>query len=782
MSSAYYSGQVNSVIHESPEKAFYILKIALDDTSKVSPQDCPGGVVTLRGTIPGLDVQVGSWFGFEAHWTSHKTYGRQLVVSRAPVVKAAWDAKSAERALVANGVGARTLQTLREAFNDDEFLEVLSDAKRIEEATSISPLTALHIVSRWAFVQTYFKALAFLSDLGLPASKIRQVWAKFGDDAEQVLSANPWLLVTIDGITFAQADSLAMRLGLDMTDTNRLKGAMVHATKNQRSFGHLYMTTAHLLAEVRNIVPEATTEDFAKVLAEGHTEKNLVIDRDTREGVRAIYDPWSWQIENDAAKLLAQRVTTAAFVGEVRDDYIKRFVEVGPKTEAKVKETLDLLSVVETAVDEWGESTKLVLSAAQRQGVINALSAPVSILTGLPGTGKTTCLVAVVSILKDMGIPYLLCAPTGIAAKNLGNKTHAVAMTIHRAFSAKGLSDEKRGGSYVGLSGGASASDDGGNEKEEEWGFDQDHPYPAKVVIVDEASMLDQHLMYRLMSCTAPDCRLVIVGDAAQLPSVGPGNVLRDLIGSRCFPVVPLTEIFRQKDTSGIVYAAHAIHRGEIPDTDLKDFRLLSLGKDEEVADAVVKLAVKLYAERANFQVLSPRHNGPVGVTALNARMRELLNPGGMGSQEINIGDSTIREGDRIMVVKNNYKLKVFNGDVGSVVRIDRKNKIVELKIYGDPVLMVDVDFKDIGGLIRLAYACTVHKSQGLEYDVIVMPVVDSFRHQLQRNLLYTAVTRARKRVLLIGAHSALRLSVVNDREDLRNTLFKDRLLKLGGG
>ena len=774
----YLSGRVHSIIHESPGKAFYILKMVLDDPSLVDGSDYKSGNVTIRGTIPGMSLKEGSWFGLEAHWTKHKTYGRQLVISRAPVVKASWDVDSAEKAMAANGVGERTLQIIRSTFGDADFLDVLSDPKRIEENTSISPLTAVHVASRWAFVQSYFKVLNFVGDLGLPPAKINQVWAKFGDDAERTLSANPWLLVMIDGITFAQADSIAMRVGLSMDNPNRLKGAVIYAAKNQRSFGHMYLTTGQLMSEVQNIAPDAKHSDFANVLAEGHKENSLVVDRDTREGVRAIYDPWSWRLEQDTATALIKRSLTAAFVDEGRLEYVKRLGDVGPKTEALVKEAPDdLFGAVEAAVDEWGDSTKLVLSAAQREGVINALSAPVSILTGLPGTGKTTCLVAVVSILKDMGIPYLLCAPTGIAAKNLGAKTNALAMTIHRAFSAKGMYDDKRGASYVGLSGGtAGGGDDSGSEKDEEWGYERD--YPAKVVIVDEASMLDQHLMYRLLSCTADDCRLVIVGDAAQLPSVGPGNVLRDLIGSDQFPVVPLTEIFRQKDTSGIVYAAHAIHRGELPDTDLKDFKLMSLSKDEEVANTIVKIAVKLYESKENFQVLSPRHNGPVGVTALNARMRELLNPGGMGSQEINIGDSTIREGDRIMVVKNNYKLKVFNGDVGSVVRIDRKNKKVELKIYGDPVLMVEVEFKEIGGLIRLAYACTVHKSQGLEYDWIVMPVVDSFGIQLQRNLLYTAVTRARKRVVLVGSMSALHKAVINDREDLRNTLFKDRLMK----
>jgi exodeoxyribonuclease V alpha subunit len=669
------------------------------------------------------------------------------------------------------------LQQVRSHFGDDEFLKALTDAKRLEEIPAISSFVALHITQRWEVVQAYFRALVFMGDLGLPPSKISQVWAMFGDDAEKILSSNPWELVRVDGVTFQQADEIAMKLGLDMTDPNRLRGAVIYASKNQRSFGHLYMTTGQLLSEVQSILRvEVPTGDFAKVLAESHRDKALVVDREARPEVRAIYDPWSWQLEKDSSDILSKRVQTAAFTGDSCKTYIKLLGSVGVKTEAESKvDPPNLAKVVETAVDEWGTASKLVLSVAQRQGVINALSSPVSILTGLPGTGKTTCLTAVVSILKDMSIPYLLCAPTGIAAKNLGAKTHASASTIHRAFAAQGRYGSRRDSTYVGVVGDVDGPS--GSEKDESWGYDQSSPYPAKVVICDETSMLDQHLIYRLLACTSDDCRLVIVGDAAQLPSVGPGNVLRDMINSNQFPVVHLTEIFRQKDTSGIVYAAHSIHRGEMPDTEMTDFRLLPLQGDEKVSEAIIKIAVKLHAAHTNFQILSPRHGGAVGVTTLNAKMRELLNPGGQGSQEINVGDSTIREGDRVMVVKNDYGLGVFNGDVGTVARIDRKAKEVEVKVYGDPDMMVKVPFKNAGGLLRLAYACTVHKCQGLEYDVIVMPVVESFRHQLQRNLLYTAVTRARKRVILVGSMAALGQAVVNDREDQRNTLFKYRLM-----
>lgn len=765
----YFSGRVVSIIHSNPSQAFYILKMVLDG---VSPDTLDP--VTIRGTIPGMSIAQGSWFGFEAHWTDHKQYGRQLLISRAPVIKASWDPDSAAAVLAAHGVGERVIKRIRIHFGDDEFISVLSDAGRLADVPDVNEFLAKHVSQRWDMVQSYFRSLEFFSDLGLPSNKINQVWSTFGDDAESILGSNPWKLVEIDGISFQQADEIAMKLGLDMSDPNRVHGAVVFSVKNQRSFGHMYTTTGNLFSQVHSLVPGISSEDFAKALAECHKSGAVVVDRSVRSDVRAIYDPWFFKLETEASDLLASRMKTASITDVA--DYIKLLGSVGPKTEAKSKQLdVDLVSMVETAVDEWGDASKLVLSEAQRQGVVNALSAPVSILTGLPGTGKTACLTAVVSILKDMGIPYLLCAPTGIAAKNLGSKTNAKASTIHRAFLAEGDFGSKQDASYIGVM--ASSDSDTGSEQDGKWGYDQSNPYPVKVVIIDEASMLDQHLIYRLLSCTSDDCRLVIVGDSAQLPSVGPGNVLRDMIDCKWFPVVALTEIFRQKDTSGIVYAAHSIHHGDLPDTDMEDFKLVPVVGDENVANMVVRLACRLKDQKKNFQVLSPRHAGPVGVTTLNARMRDLMNPGGNGAQEINVGESTLREGDRVMVVKNDYKLDVFNGDVGKVSRVDRKAKKVVVQVHGVSESLVEIDFKDVGRLLRLAYACTVHKSQGLEYDVIVMPVVESFRHQLQRNLLYTAVTRARKKVYLVGSKAALGIAVVNDSEDQRNTLFKDRLM-----
>jgi len=781
----YFSGRVHTVMFENPDQAFYILKVVLDKQSAPAaplPDSTPDRI-SVRGYIPGMTVRVGSWLGFEGDWTSHKEYGPQVAITRAPVLRDGWNVDTAYQMLSANGVGERFLFQMRSHFGEGGFLAALRDVEALKKVPGFDEFTAMHIAQRWSSTQAYFQTLTFLGELNIPAGKVRQVWTTFGAEAEKVLSANPWALVKVDGISFPVADEVGTRLGIDPNSPERIKGAVIYVTRRQRDLGHLFIRTGPLAAEVRQFIPDASDMALAEALRDCHVEKSIVLDRDTVQGMTAVYDPWAWAMETDSSHVLADRLITAGFGKGGLDPkpYISRLASVGPATrKASERRGAKLRKVVETAIEEWGTTANLTLSETQKKGVFNALTEPVSVLTGLPGTGKTTSLYAVVRILQDSGVPFLLCAPTGIAAKRLSSLTAAHAYTIHRAFAAKGSSDEKREFTYAGIVGDSDGVSVGGMGEGELWGFDKEHPHNAEVIIVDESSMVDQHLLYRLLSCTSPQCRMVFVGDAAQLPPVGPGNVLRDLVNSGRFQTTSLTEIFRQKDTSDIVFAAHAIYRGEVPvGARDSDFSLIEVNGDERVLEVILKLAQKLYDKRSNFQILTPRHAGVVGVTNLNSRLRELLNPADTGLKEVKLGTDTIREDDRVMVVRNDYKLGVFNGDVGKVARIDPKAKEVEIKVFGETPLIVKIAFKDVPGLLRLAYACTVHKAQGLEYDCIVMPLVDSFKHQLQRNLLYTAVTRAKQRVFLVGSQSALAAAVRNDKEDQRNTLFHPRLENL---
>lgn len=761
----YFSCRVHSVIFENAGRAFYILRVVLDGGD--------GGQTVIRGDIPGLKIGVGTWFGFEGVWDEHPQHGRQIRILRAPVMKGGWDAETSEKVLISNGVGPTVAAKLRAHFGED-MASSLTDPKKIAEVPGMTKLTALHVHSRWQAARAHFLALEFLNDLGLPQGRIRQIWAVFGDAAQEVLSQDPWSLVQIEGISFREADSVAVRMKLDTSATNpkRVRGAVLYTCRSGRGFGHLYSTSSEVLASVRMLDPDFKDEDIARAIKTLDDEDLLFVDRETQPGLTAIYDPWSYRIEEDSAEALRARMTSGCIPRHLEDTYVRALT-------GSDQPTLRLREAVDLALERLKANGSIALSSAQAEGVRNAVCEPVSIISGLPGTGKTTSLRVAVNLMQEAGINFLMVAPTGIAAKRASSVTGSPSYTIHRAFKARGVADDgDREATYAGVVG----ESDGGiglDGSSEEWGYAPDRTHPAEVVIVDESSMVDQHLLYRIMTCTRPDARLVFVGDAAQLPSVGPGNVLRDLISSKMFPTVSLTEIFRQADTSPIVHAAHAIHRGDVPETpERSDFSLIETSDEEDVARFIVQAAGKLFEDRRyTFQVLSPRHAGTVGVTSLNSQLRERLNPKRSGLHEMRLGSEVIREDDRIMVVQNDYKLGVFNGDVGKVVTIDKKRKEIEIKIHGPPILQLRIPFHKAPLLLRLAYAVTVHKSQGQEYDVIVMPLVNSFAHQLQRNLLYTAVTRARKKVLLIGTRSALVRAVANERESSRNTLLKQRIL-----
>lgn len=806
MAGTYYSGRVHSIIFANPASNYYVARVVLDGDKSLI--DSPWGhavstkPVTVAGKVPGLRLQAGTWFGFEAKWITHQKFGKQLEITKAPVMSGKVDPETAKAMLTAHGVGGQTCDMAIGVLRD-EFVNVLrnGDTAALEAIPSITPLMASHMVDKWRIITAFFKTLEFLSDAKVPKNKIAQVWTVFGDKAQEILSTDPWALVRIDGITFAQADEVALRLELDMNSPKRIRGASLYACKSRRGNGHLYLTLAEAVGEVQNMIGGVSARQVAKELVALHKEGDLVLDRDTKPGLDAVYEKWSYQIESECASLLRVRGDTANAknplpppksladsIERLHGTYQQALAEVGPSAKAEYeRDPEDIIQIAKAALDDWTLDSRIHLTPKQMEGALNALVAPVSILTGLPGTGKTTTLNMIVGILRKARVPFLLVAPTGIAAKRMAQLAKAPASTIHRGFGAKGQSeDDGREATYKGIVGTASMQDssDGSGET---WKYSPDNPHPARVVICDESSMVDQHLLYRILTSTHEQCRLVLVGDAAQLPSVGAGNVLRDMVNSDLFPTVSLTEIFRQESTSDIVVAAHATHRGEVPKLERAkdtDFIHLALRSEEDILKMVVDLATRLYKKRENFQVISPRHAGLLGVTSLNEHLRAAINPKAPGLPEMKVGTEHIREHDRVMVVKNDYSLGVYNGDVGKVARIDRAAREVEIKLHDLENTHVRIPFSKATMYLRLAYAMTVHKSQGQEYGSIIMPFVKGFGHQLQRNLFYTAITRAKKKVYLLGHQEAVIKAVHNAREDVRNTMFMERLLQAfsGGG
>jgi exodeoxyribonuclease V alpha subunit len=780
----YYSGRVNNIIYEN--NGFYILKMTIEDDSTIDLSDGTQLGINLqvvKGNIPGLEVQIGTWVGFEGKVVNDKKYGEQIQITRAPVLpKGQWDQKTAISVLKSNGVGFRVCNELENHFGD-KVLEALEDPKRLLDSPHVTPFLAEFISNKWQSVRALYQTMFFLRDLGITKARTDKIWAHFGSESERVLSMNPWALVKIDGFTFRQADEIAHRLGLDLNDPKHIRNrklyGVLYTSKSQRGMGHLYINSSKLFKETKRVLPTLTEQEVRDSVAECVGNELLVLDDQTRPGEQAVYEPWSFQVEQQGSVMLKNRHTVA----KISDPsaYMEGLAGVGPQTQALVNIDSDFPTVIHSAIDEWCQMSNLSLSETQKQGVFNALTEPVSIITGLPGTGKSTSLKVAVKVLQDMGVRFLLVAPTGIAAKRMNQVTNAPAYTIHRAFGARNFSsDTKRESSYKGIEGKGALTV--ANGAQESWEYSPENPHTAQVVFIDESSMLDQSLLYRIMYCTSAQCRLVFVGDAAQLPSVGPGNVLRDMINSKLFPTTNLTEIFRQVDTSGIVQAAHDIHGGITPNTtSSKDFILIPAGTDDEVLKFVKQVVQKMYDRRKQFQVISPRHAGTIGVTNLNSHLREMLNPKRQGVAEFPLGDDIIREGDRVMVIRNNYDLEVFNGDIGKVNRINRKDRYIEVKIHEVVPRLIRFPFSKIKEHLRLAYACTVHKTQGLEFEMVVMPITMSLGGQLQRNLLYTAITRAKKKAVLVGSNMALAKAVGNNKEDLRNTLFLDRLLKDGG-
>ena len=757
---AYESGTVHSVKFKNPAQNFYILKMKLDSTNQL---------VDVKGNVSGIDVQVGTWFGFEGFWKTDPKWGRQFTIKNAPCVKGEWTADTAEKALVSYGVGAWTLAQLRKTLSDEEFLNSLGDVCFLQTQCGLTDVSAQHINVKWLFVKNFFQTLGFLNGLGLSSEKIRLIWRTFGDDCASKIRKNPWSLLKVRGVKFEQCDTIAQKYGVKLHgNTDRIRGSIHYVVREGGGFGHLYIGSAYLAQQVRGLCGTSVTDgEIGALLKELHKEKRLAIDR--IGNLVSIYDLWNYKIENSASQTLVKRLTDAQLSATSR-------LEIARSLNPQNQEVWgDLESALDMYLDRYKAS--LTLTDKQLEGVRNAVLAPVSVITGLPGTGKTTSLKMLVSLLRDAGQQVLLIAPTGIAAKRIASVCGCSASTVHRAFSAKNLNmGGERESTYAGITG----DTDGGlntDGSKEEWGYTPTDPHPADVVVIDESSMLDQHLLYRITRSTKPGCRLVFVGDVNQLHSVGAGNVLKEIISCGVYPVVSLEEIFRQENTSDIVYASHAIHKGVMPDySNYSDFLLDECHTGKDVQGKVVEIATKLYRDRVNFQVLSPRHKGDAGVTSLNSAIRERINPANAGLREWRIGNDTLREQDRVMVVKNNYKLGVYNGDVGKVNQIDTKSYEIEIKLHDTPARYVRIKFSEAASLLRLAYAMTIHKSQGQEYDVVVIPMISAFHNQLQRNLLYTAVTRAKKKVILLSNEGALQKAVLNSQDEHRNTHLSARI------
>lgn len=718
---SYIRGQVERVVHASG--TFYVLAFSvLEGSGYVS-----GKSTKATGHLFGLtQVFRGLVFELDGEWITHIKYGRQFKIrSWRPWSRHSLDVKAFFRFAVTVFEDNDLMDRFVDCFGNDSYQVLMGDSVHMFAADNeIAEVALDQACARWRVIRGLAALADFLQEYELGASLIAAVFQKFGFDSVEVLAANPYRLVEIDGISFQRADHIAEKRGVDPGDPRRLAAAVLWTIRDQtRQYGHLYLRRGEivpLLSELvtRSAVAPFPVPDLTQAVSDALVglEQHDAVKVDPDVGV---YLPELYMYERSGAAMLAGFLTP-------------------------VELTLDS----EQFLPEYEATNGIELSNLQREAVVRLISNRVLVVTGAPGTGKTTLIKTFVHLFSSLGISHALMAPTGIASKRLSHVTGALASTIHRALKYDGF----------------------------RWGFDGTQKLDTQAVIVDELSMVDQELFYRLLDALEPTTMLVLVGDDAQLPSVGAGNVLRELIACPRIPTIRLEHVFRQAESSDIVLAAHKIRRGEsplgLPPKEATEFQFVEVSNEETIAELIVRMARKLKERDANFQVLSPKYEGAVGVDNLNARLRDALNPD-VGQSSCDFLSFNVRVGDRLMVIKNDYKLNVYNGDIGKLLEVHRDR--LSIRIHGigrHPDTVVDIPRDIAPTMLKLAYAVTVHKSQGEEFETVILPLVRGHGRMLQRNLFYTAITRARKKVWLLGEVDAVLKAVANAKVQQRNTVF----------
>ena len=709
-------GTVENIIFQSEDKQFSVFRI----------QCASLGLVTAvyKGPAPFMGETVQANGG----WIQHARFGRQFSISGYQPLKPS-SVEGIERFLASGavkGIGKATASRIVEHFGK-ETLEILGSApERLAEISGIGAKKAKSIGEAYNAISDLRELMLFLEEHGLSGNYAAKLQLAYGDTAITRLKANPYRLITdIDGIGFKTADRLALSLGFEPASEERVRAGIGFALNLAASGGHTCVPEEELLryaGQVLQIEYMDVEAVFRKMIA------NDLLRTEDWSAQRFIYPEYLYRSETGTARML-------------------RALRDHPDSLGKVN--------VEKIIGEWETEAGIELAEAQKDAIRSSLKFGVFALTGGPGTGKTTIIKGILSVLKRAGCTVLLAAPTGRAARRLEMAAGDRAQTVHRLLE------------YT-VTG--------------EFGKNASDLLEAQAVIVDEASMLDIVLFYHLLDALPLGCRLILVGDVDQLPSVGPGSVLKDIIQCGKMPVVRLHEVFRQAEVSPIVRNAHRINRGLLPEcVPDSDFSMKEFADEEQAAIYITNLYAAA-TERdgwQSLQILSPMHKGPCGVQNLNKLLQARVNPPSPRKEEIlQPGDVVLRLGDKVMQIRNNYEKDVYNGDIGQIVTVTGKT----VKVWyperpdGEYVTYEEGETDDL----QLAYAMSVHKSQGSEYSRVVLALVPGHYIMLQRNLLYTAVTRAREKVLLVGTKSALQTAVANDRTRRRYSLLKERLQESG--
>ena len=698
---------IERITFQNPENGYSVMKVKVKGYNDL---------VTLVGNL--LEVPVGSVLLCEGDWKVDKRFGSQFVCQSWEEVMPA-TAYGIEKYLgsgLVKGIGPKFAQLIVKQFGLDTIEVIETDIQRLYEVPGIGKKRVEKIRESWEKQKDIKNVMLFLQGYGVSTAYAAKIYRQYGKESIDKVKENPYRLADdIWGIGFKTADEIANKMGYEKNDIRRCQSGIIYTLNQLANEGHVYAEEEQLVKAALNLL-EAEEEPIRAALT------NMIQTEEVKMEEEAIYLPPFYFAEVGTANRLLALVE-----GQEKELFIR---------------PMDLQTLSKETGVEYDE--------VQLQAIEEAIRSKVMVLTGGPGTGKTTTTQGVIAALKHMGMRILLAAPTGRAAKRMSEATGMEAKTIHRLLEFNPKDGYKR---------------------------NDENPLEGDALIVDECSMIDIVLMNCLMKAVPCSMRVVFVGDIDQLPSVGAGNVLRDLIDSKKIPVIRLTRIFRQAQTSRIVMSAHAINQGRFPDISNgkeTDFFFIQQEDAEKAAEDIVNLVKnrlpKAYSQKTSqIQVLTPMQRGVVGAANLNMALQNALNP---SPTALNRGGYSFRQGDRVMQLRNNYDKEVFNGDLGYIESVDTEERTLMVNFEDR---LVEYEASELDEL-TLAYATTIHKSQGSEYPIVVMPVLMTHYVMLQRNLIYTGITRAKKICVLIGSKKALSFAIRNMSVLKRNSKLKERL------
>lgn len=707
--------------------------------------------VTCVGTFPAITQ--GAAIEASGNYTTHPVYGKQFQIA-SYVEKMPEDALAMERYLgsgAIKGIGAALAARIVRRFGDDTMRIVEEEPERLAEIKGISEKKAMEIAEQMTEKADMRRAMIFLQKYGISLNLGAKIYQKYGQTVYGVLQENPYRLAEdISGVGFRIADEIASRIGIHTDSDYRIRSGMLYTLLQASGEGHIYLPKEELFSRASGLLG-VDSSYMEKHLMDMVVDRKLIL-KETEDGA-VVYPTRYYYLELNSARMLCELNILCPEDEEMMEKRINRIE----------KET-------GTRLDEM-----------QKQAVAAAASHGLFILTGGPGTGKTTTINAIIRYFEEEGAELRLAAPTGRAAKRMTEATGYEAQTIHRLLELNGMPEEEQEGRAV------------------HFDRNSENPLEADVIIIDEMSMVDIALMHSLLLAVTAGTRLILVGDENQLPSVGPGNVLRDIIRSGCFPVVELKKIFRQASESDIVVNAHKINRGEQVTINNKSRDFFFLKRYD--ADIIIRVVIALIQEKLpryvdakpyEIQVLTPMRKGLLGVERLNQILQRYLNPPDEKKKEKEIGQRLFREGDKVMQVKNNYQLEweilgrykipvdkgvgVFNGDTGIMTEINEFAETATVEF--EDGRQAEYSFKQLEEL-ELAYAVTIHKSQGSEYPAVILPILSGPRMLMNRNLLYTAVTRARKCVTVVGSETTFAEMIRNEKQQQRYSSLDRRIREL---